>query len=78
MSKNWMLHGLKLVLLAAVVVAALGAIVISLWNWLTPELFGWHAISFWQAVGLLVLSKILLGGWRGGLGRRMHWRARMV
>ncbi len=41
-----------------------------------PALFGWHLITFWQALGLLVLSKILFGGFRGGrppLGwRRPH------
>jgi hypothetical protein len=78
MRKHWLLRGLKFLLLAAVAVAALGAVVMGLWNWLIPELFGWHMIGFWQAVGLLVLSKILLGGLRGGSGYRMHWRARMM
>ena len=49
----------------------------ALWNWLTPALFGWHAIGFWQALGLLALSRILIGGWRGG-GHRAHWRGRMA
>jgi hypothetical protein len=48
-----------------------------LWNWLMPALFGWHLITFWQAVGILVLSKILFGGFHGRHGRRMHWRHRM-
>jgi len=43
-----------------------------------PALFGWHLISFWQALGLLVLSKILLGGFRGRPGPRMFWRRRMM
>lgn len=42
----------------------LGFVVMSLWNWLTPELFGWHTITFWQAVGLFVLAKILFGGFK--------------
>jgi len=29
-------------------------------------------------VGLLVLSKILLGGLRGGSGHGMHWRGRLM
>jgi hypothetical protein len=78
MRKSWLLYGLKFVLLAAVAVAALGAVVMILWNWLMPGLFGWHMIGFWQAVGLLVLSKILLGGFLGRAGRGMHWRARMM
>ncbi|HEU0202015.1 MAG TPA: hypothetical protein VFR86_16480 [Burkholderiaceae bacterium] len=78
MRKRWLLYGLKFVLLAALAVAVVGAVVMGLWNWLMPELFGWPVIGFWQAVGLLVLSKILLGGLRGGWGYRGHWRARMM
>lgn len=43
-----------------------GALVMLLWNWLMPHLFGLPAVSFCQAVGLLVLCKILLGGFGGG------------
>jgi len=51
-----------------------GEIVMHLWNWLTPALFGWHVITFWQALGLLVLCRILVGGMGGGGGRRNHGR----
>ena len=57
-----------------------GAIVQALWNWLLPALFGWRAVTFWQAVGLLALCRILFGGWgrhgspRSGLRRRMERR----
>ena len=78
MRKTWWLHGLKFAAIVVVALAALGAVVMGLWNWLMPGLFGWPAIGFWQALGLLVLSKILLGGLRGGPGRHMHWRARMA
>ncbi len=78
MRKYWWLHGLKFVVFVVVALVALGAVVMGLWNWLLPGLFGWPLIGFWQALGLLVLSKILLGGLRGGPGRHMHWRARMV
>jgi hypothetical protein len=41
-----------------------------LWNWLTPPLFGFRAITFWQAIGLLALCRILLGGFgRHGFNR---------
>jgi hypothetical protein len=39
-----------------------GEIVMHLWNWLLPMLFGWKTITFWQALGLLVLARILVGG----------------
>lgn len=39
-----------------------GEIVMHLWNWLLPPLFGWRLITFWQALGILVLCRILFGG----------------
>jgi hypothetical protein len=69
--------GLKVALFAIVLIAVLGFVVMSLWNSLMPPLFGLHLINFWQAVGLLLLSKILFGGFRGGPGRHMYWRHRM-
>jgi hypothetical protein len=57
-----------------------GEIVMHLWNWLLPGLFGWHVITFWQALGLLVLCRILFGGFgnggKGG-GRRGRRKAEM-
>jgi hypothetical protein len=50
-----------------------GEIVKQLWNWLLPPLFGWREITFWQALGLLVLSRILFGGF-GGHGRNSRMR----
>ena len=43
-------------------VAAFGAGVMLLWNWLMPAIFGLTAITFWQALGLLALAKILFSG----------------
>lgn len=39
-----------------------GEVVKWLWNWLLPPLFGWREITFWQALGLLALCRILFGG----------------
>jgi hypothetical protein len=64
------------IVIAIIGLTVFGFIVKGLWNWLMPSLFALHAITFWQAVGLIVLSKILFGGFRGGPGRRMHWRGR--
>src|SRR5262252_3388479 len=44
-----------------------GEIVQQLWNWLLPPLFGWREITFWQAVAILALCRILFGG-TGGRG----------
>jgi hypothetical protein len=43
-------------------VAIGGELVLLLWNWLLPALFGWPQITFWQALGLLALCRILFGG----------------
>ena len=80
MIKQRLLKVAKVVLFIALAVGALGWVVMTLWNALLPSLFAWPAISFVQAIGLLVLSRILLGGWRGpGFGgppwrRHMHER----
>jgi uncharacterized membrane protein len=49
-----------------------GEIVKVLWNWLAPSLFGLKLITFWQALGLLVLCRILFGGFgmSGNASRR--------
>ncbi|MBI3501648.1 MAG: hypothetical protein HY063_07625 [Bacteroidetes bacterium] len=56
----------------------LGYVVMALWNWLMPELFGLGMITYWKAFGILVLAKILFGGFRGrhgcGCGYGGHWR----
>jgi len=43
-------------------VAIGGEVVKQLWNWLLPPLFGWPQVTFWQALGLLALCRILFGG----------------
>lgn len=60
-------------LLGLAFVAALGAVVMLLWNALVPDLFGGPVIGFWQAAGLLVLCRILLGGFGGSGGPRGRW-----
>ena len=50
------------------------AIVQLLWNWLLPSLFGIREITFWQALGVLALSRILFG--RFGIRSSPGWYAR--
>jgi hypothetical protein len=76
------LRGLKILVIAIVACTVFAYVVMRLWNWLVPGIFGWHAITFVQAVGLLVLSKILFGGFhrhggRGGGPGRRHWKREM-
>jgi hypothetical protein len=63
-----------------VFVAIGGAIVRLLWNWLLPPIFGWRELTFWQAIGMLALCRILFGGLglhgtaRSNIRRRMEER----
>ena len=78
MKSYWAWRAIKVTFFAIIAVAAVSFVVMSLWNALLPEIFATKTISFWQALGLLVLSKLLFGGFRpqGGAGR--HWRRRMA
>ncbi len=71
MKARWLIRGVKIAVIAMVALAVFGFIVMSLWNWLGPAVFGARTITFWQALGILVLSKILFSG----LGRaaRSGW-----
>jgi hypothetical protein len=55
-----------------------GEIVLHLWNWLLPPLFGWRLITFWQALGILVLCRILFGGSGWHRSGRSNYRRRMA
>ncbi|AMP06454.1 hypothetical protein [Collimonas pratensis] len=77
MNRKWKF--LKIVPLVLLGIAVLGWIVMSLWNWLLPSLFaGVQQIDFLRAIGLLVLCRILFGGfrrrggWHGG-HHRQRW-----
>jgi MFS family permease len=54
-----------------------GYVVMHLWNWLLPALFGWRLITFWQGLGLLVLCRILFGGFRLHGPGHSNFRRRM-
>ena len=63
--------------IGAIVIAGFGWAVLALWNLLMPAIFGLPLLSFWQAVGLLGLSWIFFGSWRGFARGGHHWRHRM-
>lgn len=63
---------------ALVAFIALGGFSVKLlWNFVVPPLFGWHAIGFWQALGLLALCRILFGGFGGHRGNHSGVRRKM-
>ncbi len=77
MRKFWIV---KVIVIGAIAVFGFGYAVMLLWNGLIPDLFKGPMISFPQAIGLLVLSKILFKGFGchgGGRWRHSQWRERM-
>ncbi|MEQ6124739.1 hypothetical protein AAON49_11090 [Pseudotenacibaculum sp. MALMAid0570] len=57
---------LLIIILAVTFFVLFGYVIMYLWNWLMPSIFGLTTITFWQAIGLCLLSKILFGGFGGG------------
>jgi hypothetical protein len=76
----------KMILIAPLAVVGLllfvaigGQVVMLLWNWLLPTLFGWHQVTFGQALGILALCRILFGGFgHHGSGSHSPIRHRMA
>ena len=80
MNKFRVFKGIKILFFVVLATFVFGFLVQGLWNWLMPALFGLHTISFWQAFGLFLLSKILFGGFHkggGGRGPGRMWRHQM-
>lgn len=72
----WIKRAIFIPIAIAAGVFIFGSVVMILWNNLLPTLFGISTITFWQAIGLLILSKILFGGFRGGHGHHsFHGRS---
>lgn len=71
----WIIFGILILVL-------FGLVTQFLWNWLVPALFSGPAINFWQALGLIVLSKILFSGFghkchHHGHGHVPNWKRRL-
>jgi hypothetical protein len=78
MRRRWIFIA-PLAILAIVLFTAIGGLVVrELWNWLLPSIFGWRQITFWQAVGLLALCRILFGGVGRHGSYSSHSRRRVI
>jgi len=77
MKRRWIFLAPLGILAIVLFVAIGGGVVMQLWNWLLPPLFGWRQLTFWQAVGILALCRILFGGF-GGHGHRSYSGRRMA
>jgi hypothetical protein len=73
MNRQRISRGFRFLAFGVIAVTVFGFVLMSLWNWLVPPLTGWHSLGFAQALGLLVLCRILFG--RFG-GRRWQHRGR--
>jgi len=77
---RWLVGALLIAPVVIALFALVSLVVMLLWNSLVPELFHGPTLRYWQAVGLLLLSRLLVGGLRGrggyGHGRRRLWRER--
>jgi len=75
----WIGRAAKFVVLVALAITGFGWLVMSLWNALIPAIFQGPVITFWQAIGLLVLTRLLFAGfrpWSSYRQHRRHWQKR--
>jgi hypothetical protein len=68
----------KIAVIGILAIGVFGFVTMTLWNWVVPAVFGGRTISFWQGLGILILSKILFGGFGGRPGRGNRWKRRMA
>ena len=79
----WIMKGIKILVLVALVGTAMGYLVMMLWNWIIPAVFSGGTITFWQALGILILAKLLFGFSRGWSGHKWsghghsYWKTKM-
>ena len=72
---HWIAKGIKYFFYAIIglsIATALaflfGFVVMHLWNWLMPEIFGLGTITFWQSAGIIILARLIFGGFKHGSG----------
>ncbi|HNE46951.1 MAG TPA: hypothetical protein PKK72_10890 [Chitinophagales bacterium] len=84
--RKYVKYGIGFLFIAAAMVTLMGYATMYLWNWLIPEIFGGTTVTFWQAIGLIALGKLLTGFMSWGpkswgkhhMGYKgQHWRAKM-
>lgn len=71
--------GVAIAIFIAVAILVFGWVFMHLWNWLMPAIFGLTVINFKQAIGILIMSKILFGGLEGKSRKRKghRWKSHM-
>lgn len=79
MKKHFIVKGILFAILGVAAVIGFSYLVMLLWNWLIPSLFGGPVVDIWKAAGLLLLSKIFFSGFGKGCrkcrrSRARHWK----
>jgi hypothetical protein len=77
MKRYWFPKFIGVVALATVAIFVFSFFVMYLWNETLPVLFHFPVINLWQALDLLILSRLLFGGLRGPWAGRQPWKNRM-
>lgn len=77
--KFWIKKIIGFTIIAAACLALLAWVVMLLWNGVLVDVVPVSQVNFWQALGLLVLGKILFGGFRGHFGGdyKQRWKKKM-
>jgi hypothetical protein len=75
--KHWLVKAPLFLVIGAAAALLFTFVTMSLWNALIPQLFGLKLLSFWQTLGLLVLSWLFFGRFRG-LGHGHHMKHRLA
>lgn len=60
---GWIIGGLSLAVLLAFL---FGYLVMILWNWIMPLVFGLPEIDYWLAFGIIILARLIFGGFGNG------------
>lgn len=63
-----------IIVLVAIFVTVMSLVVMALWNVTISPIFSLPEITIWQALGLLILSKLLFSGFRPGFRKGPPWR----
>lgn len=66
------LHAFKMLLMGIVIITLFSVVVMLLWNWLMPAIFGLKVITIWEAAGLFALARILFSPFWGGRPHHRH------
>jgi Ca2+/H+ antiporter, TMEM165/GDT1 family len=75
---RWLCRAPRIAVFGLLALTVFGFVTMGLWNWLMPALVGLTRIGFWQALGLVVLSRVLFGGLHHHGWHQHHWRKRLL